>query len=109
MSAASDHPLLRFVRRLSVAHHIPGRIRLKLDGPLDAEVKAAATQAKQFGDSLSTMAGIRSVALNPLAKSCTIEYDISIIPSSAWSGLLNGEDTPDSASLLHSLITAARA
>lgn len=106
MSADAQFPLIRFARRLSVAHHVPGRIRVRLDGPVDADLKAAAGQAKAFVASLSTMAGIRSVALNPLAKSCTIEYDIHVIPASAWTGLLSGESLPGSDALLRTLMAA---
>lgn len=109
MTIPADFPLLRFVRHLSVAHHVPGRIRLKLSGPVDGDLKALGNQAKNFANGVSAMAGIRSVALNPLAKSCTIEYDIQVIPASAWSGLLSGDNCPDSQLLLQSLILAAKA
>ena len=108
MSVDADFPLLRFARQLSIAHHVPGRIRLKLNGPIGGDLKAMADQAKRFANSLSAMAGIRSVTLNPLAKSCTIEYDVSVISSSAWSGFLSGSNSPGSDVLLRTVIAATR-
>lgn len=109
MSVDMNFPLLRFARALAVAHHIPGRIRLKLAAPLGADLLAQATEAKRFGQALGTMPGIRAISLNPLAKSCTIEYDARIIPASAWDGLLSGQDAPGTEILLQTLVNAAKA
>lgn len=106
--SAAEPPLLRFLNALSVAHHVPGRIRLKLSAPLGGELLALAEQAKDFGKAFSAMAGIRAVSLNPLAKSCTIEYDTNIIPATAWTGLLSGQTTPGSEALRQGLVSAAR-
>lgn len=106
--SVAEPPLLRFLSALSVAHHVPGRIRLKLTAPLGGELLALAEQAKAFGRTFSAMAGIRNVSLNPLAKSCTIEYDPNVIPATAWSGLLSGETTPGSEALRQGLLTAAQ-
>lgn len=104
----ADFPLLRFARALVIAHHIPGRIRLKLDGPLGGELKTMADEAKRFSTALSTMAGIRSLSFNPLAKSCTIEYDPTIIPPPAWGGLLSGTPAAGVEILLQTLVGAAK-
>lgn len=108
MSVDLDFPLLRFARALTVAHHIPGRIRLKLTGALEADLLAQAAAAKRFGQALGAMAGIRAISLNPLAKSCTIEYDAQIIPASAWDGLISGQDAPGTEILLQTLANAAK-
>ncbi|MCW2318061.1 hypothetical protein M2322_003628 [Rhodoblastus acidophilus] len=105
MSAAAS-PLLGFVRQLNIAHHIPGRIRLKMSGSLPAELLG---EAKRFGKALSAVEGIRSIGLNVLARSCTIEYDAREIPPSAWIGFLSGEITPESQRLERLLLGAAHA
>ncbi|OJX78535.1 HMA2 domain-containing protein [Magnetospirillum sp. 64-120] len=106
--SAAEPPLLRFLSALSVAHHVPGRIRLKLAAPLGGELLALAEQAKAFSTAFSAMAGIRGVSLNPLAKSCTIEYDTTVIPATAWTGLLSGQTTPGSEALRQGLVAAAQ-
>jgi hypothetical protein len=109
VSADTDFPLLRFARALVIAHHIPGRVRLKLDGPISGELKSLAEDAKRFSAALSTTAGIRTISLNPLAKSCTIEYDPAIIPPSAWAGFLSGATVPGTEILRQTLVSAAKA
>ncbi len=103
----SEFPLLRFASALTVAHHVPGRIRLKLAAPLGAELMAAAAEAKAFGQTLSATPGIRAVDFNALARSCTIHYDPAAIPPAAWTGLLAGGGDPDSDALLRALASAA--
>ncbi|CAO3432938.1 HMA2 domain-containing protein [Azospirillum doebereinerae] len=88
------HPLLRFVSLLSIAHHIPGRVRLKLAAK-DADVADLVVQAKRFGRSITEAPGIRSVNVNLLARSCVVEYDADRIPPAAWADLLTG--TPSDA------------
>lgn len=105
---SAEPSLLRFLNALSVAHHVPGRIRLKLSAPVGGELLALADQAKSFGTAFSAMAGIRAVSLNPLAKSCTIEYDTKIIPATAWTGLLSGQATPGSEALRQCLVAAVQ-
>ncbi|MBR9973321.1 cation transporter [Magnetospirillum sulfuroxidans] len=109
MSVDTDFPLLRFARALVIAHHIPGRVRLKLDGPISGDLKNLAEDAKRFSAALAATAGIRTIALNPLAKSCTIEYDPAIIPSAAWAGFLSGTSVPGTEILLQTLVSAAKA
>lgn len=103
---ATASPLLGFIRQLSIAHHIPGRIRLKMSGSLPADLLG---EAKRFGKALGAVEGISSIGLNALARSCTIEYDARAIPPSAWSGFLSGEITPESQALQRLLLAAARA
>jgi len=88
------NPLLRFVSLLNVAHHIPGRIRLKLVAK-DADLADLVVQAKRFGRSITEAPGIRSVNVNLMARSCVVEYDAARIPPAAWGDLLSG--TPSEA------------
>lgn len=104
--STDSSPLLGFVRQLRIAHHIPGRIRLKMSGDLPDGLLG---EARRFGKALGAVAGIRSIGLNALARSCTIEYDPRAIPPSAWSGFLAGEATPESLHLQRLLLDAALA
>jgi hypothetical protein len=69
-----------FVSRVEIAHHVPGRIRLRLlsGAPVRAEAPGA------LKDALGRLPGIRSIRVNALARSCTIEYDLLAIPFQAW-------------------------
>jgi len=89
----------RFTRHLRIAHHIPGRIRLKLEADLDDKQLDAIGDARRFGKVLEDVPGIRSVKVNLLARSCTLEYDAKVIPSAAWSDFLEGVRSPASETL----------
>ncbi|GHU00963.1 hypothetical protein FACS1894154_10690 [Betaproteobacteria bacterium] len=78
---------------VSIVHHIPGRVRLKLArrpdmsppirAPLSPEILA------RFFDGLAEIPGIHQVKLNPLAKSCTLEYDSNTLADHAWRELFS--------------------
>ena len=78
--------LLALLPKVRVVHHIPGRIRLKL---VDLELPSAARlpergALRKVDDIAARIPGVRSLRLNPLARSCAVEYDPRIIPEQAW-------------------------
>ena len=86
----------RFLSCVQIAHHIPGRIRLRLalDGvPLSVsdEERSVLAQARSLQEVLSRTPGVRSIRVNLVARSCTVEYDQGLIPAKAWSDFLQGE------------------
>jgi len=92
--------LLRLTALLRIAHHIPGRVRLKLDAAAGSALAAAAGDIAALNRALSASPAIRSVSVNHLALSCTIEYDPAVIPPSAWSDLLAGKTSPGADALI---------
>ena len=99
--------LQRVAASLRIAHHIPGRVRLKLAAEPGPELAAAAGDVTALNRALSGSPAIRSVSLNPLARSCTIEYDPALIPPSAWPDLLAGRSTSGAEALLRIVLGAA--
>ncbi len=97
-----------FTRYLRVAHHIPGRIRLKLEIDLDAAQLDAIAGAKRFGKAIDRVPGIRSVKVNLLARSCTLEYDSTMIPAAAWPDFLGGVRSPAAETLLQIVVAKYR-
>lgn len=85
----------QFAEQLQIAHHIPGRVRLKLPaqslGALDTSLLQV---ARGFQGSLHQIEGIREVRLNPLAFTCIVEYDPQHIVPQAWSDLIAGVASP---------------
>lgn len=88
-----------YIPLIRIAHHIPGRIRLKLNHT-DAGVKHVAAYAKRFDDIWQDIPGIRSAKLNLMARSCTVEYDKNLIPFHAWQDLLEGAHSDEALELL---------
>ena len=75
---------------LMIAHHIPGRLRLK------ASMKVAASghtlDGKAIEAFLLSVPGVQSVRLNKMSGSAVITYDKGRIEPDYWRFLLTGED-----------------
>lgn len=100
MSSIDD--LWRFAGLARIAHHIPGRVRLKLEGTTED----GATDVRRFIDAATRAVGIRSVNVNPLARSCVVEYDPALIAPDAWQDMVDGTRSPHAERLLLSLVQA---
>ncbi len=75
---------------LRIAHQINGRVRLKLDaGAFDSPAWRAGG-GERLKQLFGVLPGVRDFSLNPLARSCVVEYDSAIIPDAAWPDLLAG-------------------
>lgn len=100
--------LLDWTSRLSIAHHIPGRIRLKLrtDG---IDLSGLGDGVRAFTAALGACAPIDQVQVNLLARSCTITYNARDLAPSTWSDLIDGQDTAPVRDLIEAIAAAARA
>ncbi|MDD5328511.1 MAG: hypothetical protein PHX38_00770 [Sulfuricella sp.] len=95
------HQIIRqFAPRAAIAHHIPGRIRIRLDLSLAEISRLREFDPERLRGALTTIRGVRDVRINGLARSCTVEYDAGVIPSAAWEDLLADRDTPAAKVLL---------
>lgn len=108
MHSLDAKELQDLVSRLRIAHHIPGRIRLKLEIVPTSELEKAIADARQLSKSLDRTPGIRSASLNLMARSCTVEYDPQAIPPAAWRDLIEGKSTPESTALRDILVSKYR-
>ncbi|MDR1855322.1 MAG: cation transporter [Azoarcus sp.] len=90
---------------VDIAHHVPGRIRLKLKngGAALQATLAAGVEAARFGGALDAVPGVRRIHFNKLARSLTVEYDNRAIPDCAWPDLLANRSSPEAAALLNRL------
>jgi hypothetical protein len=93
-----DMPALLALREhLSIVHHLPGRIRLRLGVALWGA--AARFERERFQDLLDGLQGIRQVRVNPAVASVVIEYDPGLVPPANWDTLIVG-DTALAAAIL---------
>ncbi len=79
----------RVAAAIGIAHHVRGRIRLRLETEIE-ELPKAAADLKHFQALFEGSPGVRSIRVNPLARSCTVEYDPAVIPGAAWNDFLAG-------------------
>jgi len=63
--------ICRLLKKVQVAHHIPGRIRLKLNGQLSS---SATEPPPDIQSRLSALPAVTDVRINALARSATITY-----------------------------------
>ncbi len=103
-------PGLDELRRLAAAyvrivHHIPGRVRMKLDGPVPKLAVRINGRRERLLEVFHDIPGIRSIALNGLARSCTVTYDPHAIAPNAWPDLIEGFDSQAAQTLLTHLVS----
>ena len=97
-------PFLTLRRHLAIAHHIPGRIRLRLKGA--ALLQAGSIDTGALEQLLSAIDGIGEIRLNAAAGSVVIGYRIKRIPPETWGKLLQGPDE-EALETLRGLLAAA--
>lgn len=91
-----DSILSSLAGRVEIAHHIPGRVRLRLRAGGSAPAAAvAASEGRALLDRLRALEGVRAVSVNPAARSCTVEYDAAAIPPRVWDDLAAGRLTEE--------------
>lgn len=107
--ASAADVIASWAPHLHIAHQVPGRIRLRLDPTLAGAPALRGAGPDALQRVLGDASGLQSVRLNPLARSCVIEYDKNAIPDAAWPDLLAGRDTAAARILLKNLSACARA
>lgn len=80
-------PFLGLRRHIDIAHHVPGRIRLKLAPAALADLPGVAPEP--FLDLLHRLP-VRIGRVNVAALSVVVEYDPAIVAPADWTTLLRG-------------------
>lgn len=81
--------LLGMRRHLSIKHHLPGRIRLRVGPALWG--LANKVEDDLLKNMLDQLEGIREVRVNLAVASVVIEYDVSQIHPDNWETLVRGD------------------
>lgn len=82
-------PFLALRRFVSIAHHVPGRIRLKLD--MAALAQLPKRDPRPFMELFKRIDGVTLTRINGAALSVVVEYDPCKIAVPVWSRLLTAE------------------
>jgi hypothetical protein len=99
----APEPLQPYLALFTIAHHIPGRIRLRISHPADGGFFPVSGSGDRLEKALRNVPGIRRIHFNILARSCTVEYDDQMIPDRAWPDLLAHHASPEALALLEGL------
>lgn len=81
----------RLLKIVQVAHHIPGRIRLKLNGQLSSSVTEPTPDIQSR---LSALPAVTNVRINALARSATITYKADEQIVDCFESLRDGDINP---------------
>ncbi|MDR3566995.1 MAG: hypothetical protein P4L43_03100 [Syntrophobacteraceae bacterium] len=81
--------LIDLAAQSSIAHHIPGRIRLKVKLPA-----LFLARDLEISDLVDCFSGILDARVNAGALSIVIGYDTGIIAPELWERLVNGKNDP---------------
>jgi hypothetical protein len=82
--------LCGYLHKVQIAHHIRGRIRLRLEAYPKELPLPRRNDTEQLQTLVERAPGVRSVSINLLARSCLIEYDPAVIPDHAWQDFIAG-------------------
>lgn len=90
MAAIDPGILLRARLYLSIAHHIPGRIRLKFQPAILREVPELATPAGRAA--LESWNVIQDIKVNTMGLSLLLQYDATRLEPGSWERLIEGSE-----------------
>lgn len=95
----TEADLLAALKSCRIVHHIPGRLRVKL-GVIAGGTMPSLAEGEALLERLRGIEGVTSVAVNRLARSCTVEYAPARISPAAWHDLLAGTGSDAANALL---------
>ncbi len=84
--------LMRLTPHLEIAHHVPGRIRLRI---LQSGLQII--QEVDFETVVCGIPGVLDIRVNPLARSVVVQYDRERLPSDFWEGAEELKSRPEQA------------
>lgn len=93
MTSPDLDTLLALRGHVQIAHHVRGRIRMRIGPSLVRDLGRLDTS--RIKQALQSIRGIDSVRVNPAAGSVVVEYAPASIPPDTWRLLLEGD--PDEA------------
>lgn len=79
-------PFMHLRPYVSIAHHVPGRIRLKLD--MRALARLPKVDPAPFAGLVERIRGVRATRVNAAALSVVVDYDPAVIAPALWPRLL---------------------
>lgn len=97
--------LIEVASYFSIVHHIKGRIRLRVD-PKIKELNNNIT-LEDIEDLPKKIKGIKSIKINKIIGSITVEYDNAIFADRLWNDLIEGNNIEELADMINNLAKEA--
>ena len=82
--------LMKLAPHTQIAHHIPGRIRLKIAVSALDLIQGVDVEAL-----LARLPGVKNLRINPPAMSAIVEYDQRLLPFDLWERLVKAPHRPE--------------
>ncbi len=93
--------LVELGRYFSIVHHIKGRLRLRVDPKIRSHGEAVCIEDIEALP--QKIEGIKSLKINKIVGSITIEYDPVVFPDRLWTNLVQGENLDEIIAVLTQL------
>jgi hypothetical protein len=93
--------LIELAAYFTIIHHIKGRIRLRASPKIEEQRECVTL--KDIEALPSKIKGIKSIKINKIVGSVTIEYDAEIFPSYLWENLVHGNELDEIITIINTL------
>lgn len=90
MESFNRQRLLDIRAHLRIAHHVPGRIRLRIVPTILSAVRGLDSGLLKLP--FAELAGIHAARINPFGLSAVVDYDAETLPPDWWETALEGSD-----------------
>ena len=89
--AVEDY-LIPLLEEAEIAHHIPGRIRLRFNHSILARLPKVNGIEKEIQKIVNQIEAIKNIRLNLFAGSVVVQYDTDILPPDFWQEVVAEKD-----------------
>ena len=89
--AVEDY-LIPLLEEAEIAHHIPGRIRLRFNQSILARLPKLNGIEKEIQKVANQIEAIKNIRLNLFAGSVVVQYDTDILPPDFWQEVVAEKD-----------------
>ena len=89
--AVEDY-LIPLLEEAEIAHHIPGRIRLRFNHSILTSLPKLNGIEKEIQKIVNQIKAIKNIRLNLFAGSVVVQYDTDILPPDFWQEVVTKKD-----------------
>lgn len=95
--------IIKISSYLSKVHHIKGRIRVRVNPKIKEESKQSGITLEDIQSLPKKINGIKSIKINKVIGSITVQYDHTVFPYELWEDLLASRNLEKISDVLNEL------